>query len=99
MTTTKPQIRTQEEIQDLKRQWRNGPIWDIYETEGFEAHREELEIYQTSVEKEWEEARKKRFDEYAESMGLQDNHKLARYIKRLENDVSHLEKRLEKLEL
>lgn len=37
-----PAQRTPAEIADLKRQWLNDPSWDIEDTEGFEAHRDEL---------------------------------------------------------
>lgn len=47
--------KTFEEIQDLKSNWRADPCWDLYETEGFEEHREELKKYQEKCEKEWEE--------------------------------------------
>jgi hypothetical protein len=32
----------QEEIERLKRSWRNDPHWDIEDAEGFEDHRDEL---------------------------------------------------------
>lgn len=98
MTDTTYPTRTQEEIADLKRSWRNDPCWDIYETEGFEAHREELKEYQATMEKRWEEERQKRFHEAAEKMGLSGNLNLAKYIQDLERTIHRLEKRIENLE-
>lgn len=46
-------IKTREEVEELKRQWKKDPTWDIYETEGFEAYRDELVAYQTQMENEW----------------------------------------------
>jgi len=35
-------MKTREEVDELKRQWKRDPIWDIEETEDFEEYREEL---------------------------------------------------------
>lgn len=37
--------RTEEEIEELKRQWLNDPVFDIEDAEGFEAHYDELLIF------------------------------------------------------
>lgn len=49
--------KTREEIENLKRNWFSEPIWDLENTEGFEAHKEELLAYAISCEKEWEKKR------------------------------------------
>jgi len=42
-------MKTQEEINELKRQWKQDPCWDIEETEGFEGHHEELTAYRLNL--------------------------------------------------
>lgn len=42
--------RTRDEIQQLKESWRRDPSWDLEDTEGFEAHREELLAYRLEFE-------------------------------------------------
>jgi hypothetical protein len=46
--------KTPEEIQALKESWRHDPAWDIEDTEGFEAHHDELLAYRKEVEAEVE---------------------------------------------
>ena len=52
-------MKTQLEIDALKRGWERDPSWDIETTEGFEEHREELLAYRKEKEAEWAEARAK----------------------------------------
>ncbi len=59
--------KTPEQIEDLKRQWKNDPCWDIEETEGFEAYKEEL---------------KKFSDEYSEKLREQRTMREAAEVKR-----------------
>ena len=33
-------MKTREEVEVLKNSWLKDPIWDIYDTEGFEEYRE-----------------------------------------------------------
>ncbi len=51
---TTPTTRTQAEINTLKATWLNSPYWKIEETEGFEAHRDELAAYRLDCETEWQ---------------------------------------------
>lgn len=43
---TTPPVKSREEINALKAKWRDDGTWDLYETPGFEAHYEELRMYQ-----------------------------------------------------
>ena len=43
--TTEVKPRTSDEIAKLKQDWAKDPCWDLHETEGFEAHTEELRLY------------------------------------------------------
>ncbi len=58
-------MKSREEVEKLKRDWRRDPVWDIYDTEGFEDYRDELMEFQKQVEKEAEERHKKHHDELA----------------------------------
>ena len=46
--------QSREDIENLKVQWHRDPCWDIADTAGFEAHRQELAQYQNACEAEWE---------------------------------------------
>ena len=52
-----PTRRTDSEISDLKSQWIKDGCWDIEDTEGFEAHSEELSAWRENYESRQEEAR------------------------------------------
>lgn len=57
--------KTKEEIDDLKVQWVRGSEWDIEDTPGFEAHREELYEWRVRFEqnqKAAQEIKNVRFD-------------------------------------
>ncbi|QFT55607.1 hypothetical protein [Microbulbifer sp. THAF38] len=60
--------RSQAAIDRLKQAWIKDPCWDIYDAEGFEAHREELEAYQKEMELKWEQQRKERINRRMESL-------------------------------
>lgn len=47
--------KTREQIEDLKRQWEADPCWDLADTEGFEAHRAELQAYEEYRKMIWRE--------------------------------------------
>ena len=88
-------MATSTDLQGLKEQWKADPIWDIYETEGFEEHREELKAYQKEWEEIWESGRIERLEEKAAKMGIPDNLDLAKYIGHLEYTVQKLQDDLE----
>lgn len=45
--------KTREDVETLKRQWAQDPIWDLEDTDGFAAYRTELHIYRLEMEKRW----------------------------------------------
>jgi len=49
-----PATRTREELETLKHDWNSDPCWDIEDTEGFEAHYDELKAYHEKCKAEWE---------------------------------------------
>jgi len=97
MTNTAIQ-RTRQEIQALICEWESDPCWDIEETEGFEAHHDELKAYRLKCEAEWKARTQRRLEEKAEELGVSGNTKLAAYVDRLEWKISDLVRQIERLE-
>jgi hypothetical protein len=62
---------TPEEIEQLKANWLGGPCWDIEDTEGFEAHREELLAFRKEQEAKWEAQREERDNKRIEKVMLE----------------------------
>lgn len=89
--------RSDQEIFVLKGQWEDDPCWDIEDTEGFEAHREELLSYRKEREARWEQAYKARLEKRAESLGCPGNLDLAEYVEHLESRIKRITDRLEKI--
>jgi hypothetical protein len=46
-------LKTSEQVEALKRNWLNDPVWDIEDTPGFEAHRDELAAFHQQMRAEW----------------------------------------------
>lgn len=92
------QKRSPKEVEDLKNQWRADPHWDIEDTEGFDAHRDELSAYRARCEAEWSRRNDERLDKKAKELGCPGNRSLAAYVLDLENDLARLSRRVEILE-
>lgn len=56
-------MATENELNELKRNWKSDPCWDIWDTEGFEENEEELRLFQGLIEKEWLEKENNRIKE------------------------------------
>lgn len=90
-----PILRTREEIEDLKREWMMDSIWDIENTEGFEAHHDELLAFSLEMCKYWNQKRAERkaaCDRETQELanGLQCSFAVARQIEILQLDVQQL---------
>lgn len=81
--------RTQKEIDDLKAQWKSDPCWDLFSTEGFEYHKDELYTYQERMEMQWADEYRKRITDKAAAMNC--TFETAEHIERLELRILHLE--------
>lgn len=93
------EAREREEIESLKRNWRNGPCWDIEATEGFEAHQKELLTYRMGVDGLLALAQSDRVQNFAKTtLGMPDNPVLAEYILKLHDRIANLEEKIEMLE-
>ena len=51
---------TYENVEKLKQQWLEDPCWDIEDSEGFEAYRDELLEFRLEQEKRWNIAEQQR---------------------------------------
>ena len=75
--------------------WLGDPCWDIEETEGFEAHRDELIAFRETAEAKWKSAREEEFlaarADVSVRCGCPDNLELATYLLRLEERIDRLE--------
>jgi hypothetical protein len=54
------EIRTEEELQLLKNNWLQDGSWDIENTEGFEAHHDQLLAWRQEQERSWEERQRQK---------------------------------------
>lgn len=91
--------KTQKEIEALKANWRHDPIWDIEDTEGFEAHYEELKAYRLEKEAAW-----KYENDFELAVKINERMaalkcpvELAEYTLILEHKISRLEDKLDEL--
>ena len=89
--------RSQSEVFELKQQWKADPSWDIEDTEGFEAHHDELLAFRMECEAEWEQQDKTRLEKRAVSLGCPGNLDLARYVENLESRIKRITDRLEQI--
>lgn len=85
------QIKTDRELDALKRQWQEDPHWDIEETEGFEFHRESLKAFRLEVEQNRKDLLYRRMTDRAGTLNcslalLHVIEGMERRIKRLEGD-------------
>ena len=93
--------RTVEELESLKANWRNDPIWDIEDTDGFDLHRDELVAYRLEWQARWKAQQEQRLLQFASPLGLENNLALAEYMMRqeatieeLKSNIQHLQERL-----
>ncbi len=82
--------RTVEKIEALKASWRDDPIWDIEDSEGFDLHRDELRAYRLEWEARWRSEHEQRILKFATPLGLQNNPALAEYLMRQEAAIAEL---------
>ena len=92
-------MKTREQVEALKNNWRFDPCWDIYDTEGFGEYRDELLLFQTNLQQEWRATQYNRTYDFARSIGIENlgdkedepNLELAKYLLKLESRIRELE--------
>jgi hypothetical protein len=83
---------SREEVETLKAQWNEDPCWDIEETEGFEAVRDELRVWRRY--REYEQARTRARRRLERALELRCSPALVGYVETLESRMADLETRL-----
>ena len=84
-------MKTKQELDDLKANWKGDPCWDIEDTEGFEEHHDELLAWRTEYEREWHEKENARLQKKADELGC--SVMTVKQIEFLEFRIGQLEKR------
>jgi len=89
-------VKTRDEIDALKLNWRADPCWNIEDTEGFEDHRTELVAYRDEMVLKWmgqkaqrDENERLRLKRKAESLNCSPE--LLKYIESIEYRLSELQ--------
>ena len=90
-------MRSEQDIEKLKRDWQNDPCWDIEETEGFEDHYAELLSFRLEKERKWKEVAKEKLKKKASEYGIPYNLKLTETIYYLNQEIIQLREMVEKL--
>ena len=83
--------KTKKQVDDLKANWCGDPCWDIEDTEGFEAHREDLLAFRKHMEEQWDVQFQAELRVYADTIGLSGNLRLAQHIRDLGERITELE--------
>ena len=66
-------MKSRRDIEQLKAGWLRDPAWDLEETEGFEAHQDELRQFRLTIEARWKAAQaeqERALDAEAERLGV-----------------------------
>ena len=91
-------MKTREQVEALKINWKEDACWDIEETEGFEEYKDELREFRDEQEQEWREQRFNKLLYKSESLGIRGNIKLTKYLEQLESRINNIEERLDNTE-
>lgn len=67
--TSLPEV-TREDVEKLKQDWLTDGSWDLYDTEGFEAYRDELKAFQEEQEARRDAEAQRRLKVEAEELGV-----------------------------
>ena len=97
-------MKTREQVECLKDNWRCDPCWDIYETEGLEEYRDELVTFQTNMNQEWRAREYNKIYDFAQGLGIETignagdepNLSLARYLIAIDKRISDIEEKIER---
>lgn len=73
-------------------------MWDLPTTEGFEAHRKELQLYSDRMTAQWDHEYDLKLEAKARAIGCPQNKDLAEYILMIERRCDELSNRLARLE-
>lgn len=87
---------TREDVEKLKAGWAEDPMWDLEDTEGFEAYHDELKAFSDAKKAEWEarreeQERKHAVDIQKKADRLECSFGVAQYLTGLEDQIRHLQ--------
>lgn len=97
-TATTPTPKTADELEALKSNWLKDPCWDLEDTDGFEAHYDELLAFRLQDEAMRSASYKRRLEQAAARLGIPDNLTLAEVVVGLEERVRDLLERVDALD-
>ena len=87
--------KTKDEIDKLKWDWNCDLCWDIEDTEGFEAHVNELKAHHDACRAKWDAAhnaeREAAIADVEHQIGISGSRKLAEYIIGLEAKIQRID--------
>ena len=89
-------MKSKEQIEDLKKDWLDDPCWDIEDTEGFEEHRTELQLFRLKMENKNRRIYQKQLVFLSNKMGTQSQ-RLIEYLCSLETDINRLKNEVNQL--
>lgn len=102
-------VKTRDEIEDLKREWAENPDWEIEDTEGFDDYREELAAFAVKMKTQWDAeydarqaAERAEYEAHclliADKLGVPGNIALAKEVWKLNVKIANLIERIDALE-
>lgn len=90
-------MKSREQVEELKENWKKDPCYDIYDSEGFEEYKNELIEFQKQHELEEEKIYQKKLRDKADSLGISGNLQLAQYIFNLEIQLAGFRNQIESI--
>lgn len=92
-------MKTRQEVEQLKQCWIKDPIWDIYDTEGYEEYKDELRVFQTNMMQEWRAREYNKVYDYARTLSIETlgnpadepNLELAKLLMQIEKRLTQIE--------
>lgn len=90
MSVVYADIPSRPDIEALKASWKADPSWDLEDTTGYEAYRDELRDFRLKTEAQWVRETRERHLALAELLGVPGNQQLAARWEALDNSVQAL---------
>jgi hypothetical protein len=82
--------KSREQIDALKANWRDDPCYDLEDVDGFGRYHDELLAYRKETEAKWAARSQAELTDFAESIGVLNNVKLAEFLRTLSDRIGEL---------
>lgn len=98
-------MKTRDEVEALKRNWKSDPCWDLEQTEGFEEYVQELRAHRIQKERQWRHETAERAQRLAIQWGVPNQtfgaqmEVLLKRVAKLEAEVEELRTRVHETEV